>query len=175
MDMSAESKWRSEIMKVNLRINGKMYPEAFNRVLDVDLNLILYIIKFLKFAPERAARAVFFREYCLYNSAKKTAIKGPDGLKLVFNSDTLDLVKSPENTEIAQNLEYPVPPISYIHNPYGGFRIEFLNKYVKDYLLLPKGQSQSLRDRITWWEITRLNEEWLRKLESATEDTLTKV
>jgi hypothetical protein len=53
-DITPELQWRSDILKVNLRINGKVYPESFNRTMDLDLNLILFLVKFLKMAPEIA-------------------------------------------------------------------------------------------------------------------------
>ena len=65
--MTAEQKWRSEIIRIFLRINGKTFPEAFNRMIDIDLNLALYLVKFLKMTPQRASRAVFFREYRLFS------------------------------------------------------------------------------------------------------------
>jgi hypothetical protein len=68
LGIDAEEVWRSEIQKITLRINGVSYKEAFNRVCDLDLNLILYLIKFLSIPPETASRAVYFREYCLYNA-----------------------------------------------------------------------------------------------------------
>jgi hypothetical protein len=63
--------FRGDIMQITLRINGSEYEEAFNRYLDIDLNLILYVIKFLKRKPETAAKEVLHKRYCLYDSTKK--------------------------------------------------------------------------------------------------------
>ncbi len=52
-----------------------------------------------------------------------------------------------------------------MHNPYGGFRIEFANNYIRDYLLIPRGESGILKTRLSWWEISRLTQDWLFKLE----------
>ncbi len=139
MELSPEQKWRSEILVINLRINGKVYPEAYNRLLDIDFNLILYLVKFLKMTPTRAVKAVFFHEYRLFSQEKNSVIKSPYSLRMIFNNDMLDLVKCAENTIVAENKT--VPLASFVHNPYGDFSIEFLNRYIKDYLLLPKGQS----------------------------------
>ena len=94
MDITPEQLWRTEILKINLRINGKTFTEAFNRHLDLDFNLILYLVKFLKMLPIRASRAVFFKEYRLFSQEKQCILKSPESLKLIFNNDTLDLVKS---------------------------------------------------------------------------------
>ena len=137
--ITPEQKWRSEILKISLRINGKEFAEVFNRMIDLDFNLALYLVKFLKMAPERAARAVYYKEYRLYFEKKKTVLKGVDYLKILHNLDVVDLVKCPENTERAEKEH--LPEISYVFNVFGDFKIEFLNHYIKDYLLLPKGQS----------------------------------
>lgn len=60
-EINPEQQWRSDILKINLRINGKCYPEAFNRTMDLDMNFILYLIKFLKMTPEVATRSVYFK------------------------------------------------------------------------------------------------------------------
>lgn len=54
----SEQKWRSEILSITIRVNGKSFKEAYNRVFTLDLNLILYLIKFLKIEPELASRKV---------------------------------------------------------------------------------------------------------------------
>ena len=53
---------------------------------------------------------------------------------MIFNNDMLDLVKCAENTIVAENKTAPLA--SFVHNPYGDFSIEFLNHYIKDFLLL---------------------------------------
>jgi hypothetical protein len=95
--MTPEQKWRSEILKISLRINGREFAEVFNRMIDLDFNLALYLVKFLKMTPDRAARAVFFKEYRLYSEKRKTVLKAVDYLKQLNNLDVLDLVKCPEN------------------------------------------------------------------------------
>ncbi len=83
---------------------------------------------------------------------------------MIFNNDILDLVKCAENTVIAESKT--VPLASFVHNPYGDFSIEFLNRYIKDFILLPKGQSQSLKERLCWWDLVRMSAPGLEKLES---------
>ena len=61
-----EKRWRSEILQICIRINGKEYWEAYNRLMELDLNLMLYLIKFLKMEPEMAAKKVDLNEYALY-------------------------------------------------------------------------------------------------------------
>ena len=52
LSITQEEKWRSDILPIVLRINGKDYPDIFNRCLDLDFNLALYLVKYMKKAPE---------------------------------------------------------------------------------------------------------------------------
>ena len=90
--MDDEQKWRSMTIQINLRINGKTYSEAFNKMMDLDLNLILYLVKFLKLSPERASREVFFKRYCLHHYCRDQILQQPSALKIIQQGDTLDLV-----------------------------------------------------------------------------------
>ena len=71
-----EKRWRSEILQVCIRINGKEYWEAYNRLIELDLNLMLYLIKFLKMEPEMAAKKVDLNEYALYCKDSRKIIEG---------------------------------------------------------------------------------------------------
>ena len=73
--------WRGDVLQIILRINGKCFTEAFNRCLDVDLNLALYLIKFLKFTPEQAVEKVNLNLYGLLNKAKNLVIDSDQILK----------------------------------------------------------------------------------------------
>lgn len=88
-----EKKWRSEILLICIRINGKEYWEAYNRLVELDLNLILYLIKFLKLDPETAAKKVTFGEYALFCKDSRKIIEGFHGVKTISNGDVFDLVK----------------------------------------------------------------------------------
>ena len=46
-------------MHVFLKVNNETYTEAFNRYLGIDLNLILYVVKFLEHTPTQATYEVY--------------------------------------------------------------------------------------------------------------------
>jgi hypothetical protein len=90
----------------------------------------------------------------------------PYSLRMILNNDLLDLVRSGETTALAESEQIVQPFQSYVHNPFGEFSIDFLNRYIKDYLLLPKGQSQSLKERLCWWDLVRMSQEGLQTLQA---------
>lgn len=77
---------------IQLRINGKVFNEAFNKMMDLDLNLVLYLVKFFKFDPVKAARSVYFKEFCLFHPRYEQVLFQVDALKKIFPDDVLDLV-----------------------------------------------------------------------------------
>ncbi len=50
--------WTGDVLQIILRINGKCFSEAFNRMMHVDLNLALYLMKFLKMSASDAMAKV---------------------------------------------------------------------------------------------------------------------
>ena len=74
-------------------MNGKEYWEAYNRLIELDLNLTLYLVKFLKLEPEVAARKVDSCEFALYCKATRRVLEGFEGVKTISNGDVFDLVK----------------------------------------------------------------------------------
>ncbi len=88
-------------------------------MIDLDLNLAIYLVKFLAITPTRAVRAVFYHEYRLFNLEKNSFVRSPYSLRVMCNNDTLDLVKCSEHTKVAENS--PQPVCSYVFNPFGQF------------------------------------------------------
>ncbi len=82
-DLTAEQKWRLDIIEINLRINGKICSQPFNRSMDLDLNLIFYLVKFLKLPPETATRVVYFKKYCLRHETESIVLQEPTALRLI--------------------------------------------------------------------------------------------
>ena len=68
--------WRSEVIEVRLRINGRIFNEVYNRMLHSEMNLILYLIKFLKLAPKIAAKKAEEGDYGLYHKRTNRLITG---------------------------------------------------------------------------------------------------
>jgi hypothetical protein len=50
--------WTGDVLQIILRINGKCFSEAFNRMMHVDLNLALYLMKFLRMSASDAMAKV---------------------------------------------------------------------------------------------------------------------
>jgi hypothetical protein len=71
-------------------------------MMDLDLNLILYLIKYLKTSPETASREVYFKQYCLHHSARDQILQQPTALKVIQPGDTIDLVKSKQEVNLAE-------------------------------------------------------------------------
>jgi hypothetical protein len=139
-----------------LRINGKEFEEAFNRYLDIDLNLILYVMKFLKRKPETAAKEVFYKRYALYSAQRKAFISEQKNfLPTLEEFDVLDLVFNKFNCTDTE--AKPLPNRTYVHNPLGVFHVKYLNNYILDYHLCEKGKSlEILQKRLSWKTIKRI-------------------
>ena len=90
--MTPETLWRSDMILVTLRINGKAHKEVFNRMLDNDFNLILYLIKHLKMLPSKAAKAVYFKEFCLYHVETEKILAQGSAVTILRSGDNVDLV-----------------------------------------------------------------------------------
>jgi len=61
-------------------------------------------------------------------------------VRKIESEDVLDLIKLKE--EYANKNEFALEDLesqTMVHNPYGGFRVEFVNNYIVDYMLCPKG------------------------------------
>lgn len=108
--------------------------------MDLDFNLILFLVKFLKMAPESASRSVYFKQYCLHHSVKNCILQQPGAIRQISNGDTVDLVKCSTLKNLDEVWD-KMEPQTYIQNPFGGFHVEFLNRYINDYLMCPVGKS----------------------------------
>ena len=62
-------------------------------MIELDLNMTLYLVKFLKLEPEIAAKKVDNSEYALYCKATRKILEGAQGVKTISNGDVFDLVK----------------------------------------------------------------------------------
>ena len=52
-------------------------------MIDLDLNLAIFLVKFLKMTPERASRAVYFKEFGLFSDRRKSVLKKDESLKFI--------------------------------------------------------------------------------------------
>jgi len=148
--------WIGDVLQIILRINGKCFAEAFHRMMDIDLNLALYLIKFLKLKPCEAMAEIKTNHFALLNRHRNRVIDSDQVLRCrgVSNNDVLDLIRlNPDlvGLDIKPHIVKSEQQLCY--NPYGGFRVEFANEYIAHYLTCPKGQSQSLLKRESWAEV----------------------
>ena len=67
-----------------------------------------------------------------------------------------------------------VPETNYVHNPFGGFRIEWLNKYINEYLSCPLGDSKRLIRTISWVELKNYDPQNVNILYNKTTNDITK-
>lgn len=159
-----EKEWRSEIVEMKLRINGHTYPEVFNRLCTCQFNVILYLIKYCKMEPETAARLVANEEYTLLVRGKDDKLQQVGNLNLrgFWQHEVFYLVrkkkKPDEQKEDSRTEKMKEVSGCYTMNPYGGFRIEWLNRYIIDYIVLPKGESESLVESASWMMVKSLSE-----------------
>jgi hypothetical protein len=66
--------WTGDVLQIILRINGKCFSEAFNRMMHVDVNLALYLMKFLRMSASDAMQKVTSNQYALLNKEKNRLI-----------------------------------------------------------------------------------------------------
>jgi len=130
---NAEEQWR-RIVGILLRINGKIYAETYNLSLNMHLNLALILIKFLKKKPSEALRLAFFEIYALYKDKYGGIIKDT---QFISEGDVLDLVRL-KTKAVLDLRDTDLPPSNYVKNDTGGFRVAFVNRYIKEFLERPK-------------------------------------
>jgi hypothetical protein len=65
LKISDEDKWR-DIIGIWVRINGKYYNEIFNRAIGLNLNLAVYLVKYLKRRGSFAEKEAHYGIYALY-------------------------------------------------------------------------------------------------------------
>ena len=81
-------------------------------------------------------------------------------MRTISNGDVFDLVKLKKSGGLSEETlqtQVPTPQKCYVFNPYGGFRVSFVNDYIVDYMMLPKGGSSCLIERATRKEIVKLS------------------
>jgi hypothetical protein len=68
----------------------------------------------------------------------------------------LDLIKLKPDI-VGRNIKPNIDKLDKIlcYNPYGGFRVEFANKYIQKYLSCSRGHTQSLIKRLSWTEVQK--------------------
>ena len=160
------------MVKFGLRINGRVYIEVFNRTLTPNFNLVLYLIKYLRFEPVVAVKNVLSKEYTLINSHGKPIIKTKSSSCHIQLGIILDLVKrrkkqddSSDSSESNSSDDQQAWQATvrggtiYCLNPWSGFKKEWLERYIVDYMMQPKGQSSKLIQNASWTQIKTINEE----------------
>ena len=68
-----EEKWR-DVIGVWIKINGTRYNEVFNRSIGINLNLIIYLIKYLKKRGTIAEKEIYYGMFALYKAKEKALI-----------------------------------------------------------------------------------------------------
>eukprot|EP00347_Sterkiella_histriomuscorum_P006710 403351732 len=126
---TAEERWR-RLIGIWLRINGKMYAETLNISINLTLNLAILLVKYCKVKPTQAEKLAYYEIYSLYKEKQKGLVKD---MQFISEGDTLDLVKLQENNKY-DITAVDVPPQTYVKNEAGGFRIQFLNRYIREVL-----------------------------------------
>jgi hypothetical protein len=121
------------VLQIILRINGQCFTEPFHRMLHIDLNLALYLAKFLRLTPQQALSRVKSNKYALLNKARNCVLDSDQVLKCrgIQSNDVLDIIKLKADLvglDITPHIIKSEQVLVY--NPYGGFRVELAEKYM---------------------------------------------
>ena len=67
--------------------------------------------------------------------------------------------KKSEENALAEIMDRSYERDVYAMNPYGGFQVQWLQNYILDYIMQPKGESSSLIRSASWLQIKTLEDQ----------------
>jgi len=74
----------------------------------------------------------------------------------IQSNDVLDIIKLKPDL-IGQDIKPHIVKCeqALVYNPYGGFRVDFANKYIAEYLKTARGQTSAMIRRVSWAEVQK--------------------
>jgi len=72
-----EEKWRS-VINIKLKIKDKIYTEVYNLSMAINLNLALYLVKYLKWKGQVAEKEAHYGVFALYKEKLKDIVHSSD-------------------------------------------------------------------------------------------------